>query len=155
MNTKLICSQATNMSEAHLASELRGNTLRVYWYLINSANSSIGPRDVQRKLDFSSPNLAVYHLDKLVDLGIVEKIAGEYHVTRIVDVGVLKQFTKIRGFFFPRQIIYASMWTTLLVFFIYEFRAVNFYSVFALLFGLLGAGILWFEALSNWRNRPS
>ncbi len=143
------------MNDGRVASELQGNTLRVYWYLINSSKDSVGPRDVQRKLGFSSPNLAVYHLEKLVDLGVVEKVQGEYHVTRIVDVGVLKQFTKIRGFIFPRQIIYASMWTTLLIFFLYEFRQVNFYSVFALVFGLLGAGILWFEALKNWRNRPS
>ncbi|MCL5949764.1 MAG: hypothetical protein M1490_04735 [Candidatus Bathyarchaeota archaeon] len=142
------------MNNARLASDLQGNTLRVYWYLVNSSKASVGPRDVQRKLGFSSPNLAVYHLDKLVELGVVEKVAGEYHVTRIVDVGILKQFTKIRGFMFPRQVIYASMWTTLFIFYLYEFREVNFYSVFAFLFGLLGAGILWFEALNTWRNRP-
>jgi hypothetical protein len=142
------------MSNARLASELQGNTLRVYWYLINSTKTSVGPRDVQRKMGFSSSNLAVYHLDKLVELGIVEKVAGEYHVARIVDVGVLKQFMKIRGFIFPRQTIYASMWTTLFIFYVYEFRAFNFYSVFAFLFGLLGALILWFETLNNWRNRP-
>ncbi len=143
------------MNEERLASELQGNTLRVYWYLINSSNTSAGPRDVQRKLGFSSPSLAVYHLDKLVDLGVVEKTGGEYHLTRIVDVGILKQFTRIRGFVFPRQILYSSMWSTLLGFYLYEFRAINFYSAFGLLFGLLGAGILWFEALNNWRNRPS
>jgi len=142
------------MSDSRLSSELRGNTLRVYWYLINSSEASVGPRDVQRKMGFSSPNLAVYHLDKLVELGIIEKVSGEYHVTRIVDVGVLKQFTKVRGFVFPRQIIYASMWTSLFIFYLYEFRALNFYSFFAFLFGLLGAVILWFETLNNWRNRP-
>ncbi len=141
------------MNGTDLATGLQGNALRVYWYLINSSEA-VGPRDVQRKLGFSSPNLAVYHLEKLVELGIVEKVAGEYSVTRIVDVGVLKQFTKIRGFILPRQIIYASMWTTLFVFFLFEFRAVNFYSVFALIFGLLGALILWFESLNNWKNRP-
>jgi hypothetical protein len=142
------------MSDTRLASDLQGNTLRVYWYMINSSKTSVGPREVQRKLGFSSPNLAVYHLDKLVELNVVEKVSGEYHVKRIVDVGVLKQFTRIRRVFFPRQLLYASMWTTLLGFFIFEFREVNFYSVFALLFGLLGAGILWVESLNNWRNRP-
>jgi len=51
--------------------------------------------DVQKKLGFSSPNLAVYHLDKLVEIGLAEKVSGEYHLTGTVDVGVLKQFTKI------------------------------------------------------------
>ena len=97
------------MSNPRLSSELKGNTLRVYWYLINSSKTAVGPRDVQRKMGFSSPNLAVYHLDKLVDLGIVEKAASGYQVTKIVDVGVLKQFTKVRGFVFPRQIIYRCL----------------------------------------------
>lgn len=114
----------------------------------------MGPRDVQHKLGFSSPNLAVYHLDKLVELGIVEKNNGEYHITQIVDVGILKQFTKIRGFIFPRQLIYSTMWTTLFLFFLYEFREINFYSFFAFLFGIIGAVILWFETISTWRNRP-
>ncbi len=142
------------MDENQLSSELKGNTLRVYWHLINSSSSSLGPRDVQRRLGFSSPNLAVYHLDKLVELGIVEKNGGEYHVTRIVDVGVLKQFSKIKGFIFPRQLLYASMWTTLFAFFVFEFREVNFYSFFAFVFGLLGVVIFWFEALNDWRSRP-
>jgi hypothetical protein len=93
-------------------------------------------------------------LDKLVDLGIVEKVASGYQVTEIVDVGVLKQFTKVRGFVFPRQIIYASMWTSLFIFYLYEFRSLNFYSFFAFLLGILGTLIFWFEALKNWRDRP-
>lgn len=142
------------MSNPRLSSELKGNTLRVYWYLINLSKTAVGPRDVQRKMGFSSPNLAVYHLDKLVDLGIVEKAASGYQVTKIVDVGVLKQFTKVRGFVFPRQIIYASMWTSLFIFYLYEFRSLNFYSFFAFLLGILGTLIFWFEALKNWRDRP-
>ena len=145
------------LSDERLAAELQGNTLRVYWYLIGSSSGclGVGPRDVQRRLGFSSPNLAVYHLDKLVDLGIVEKVSGSYRVMRVVDVGVLKQFTKIKGFVFPRYILYASMWSTLFGFFIFQFRDINFYSIFGLIFGVLGAGILWFEAANNWRNRPS
>ena len=142
------------MNNSRIESELKGNTLRVYWYLVNSPNTSVGPRDVQRQMGFSSPNLAVYHLDKLVNLGVVEKVNGEYHLTRFVDVGILKQFTRIRGFVFPRQIIYASMWTTLFAFYLYEFRVFNFYSVFAFLFGLIGTVLLWSETLINWRNRP-
>jgi hypothetical protein len=142
------------MSNSRVASDLQGNTLRVYWCLVNSAKNSLGPRDVQRKLGFSSPNLAVYHLDKLVDLGIAEKINGEYRVTQIVDVGILKQFTKIRGFMFPRQLIFASMWTSLFIFFLYEFREISFYSIFACIFGVIGLCILWFEAFSTWKNRP-
>ncbi len=142
------------MNKKNLAADLQGNTLRVYWLLLKSTDNSVGPRDIQRKLGFSSPNLAVYHLDKLVDLGLAEKISGEYHLARTVDVGVLKQFTKIGNMIIPRHIFYASMWTTLLVFFLILLRNINFYSLFALIFGFLGAGILWFETWRNWRSKP-
>ncbi len=142
------------MNEKSQSANLQGNTLRVYWLLLKSQNNAVGPRDIQRKLGFSSPNLAVYHLDKLVELGLAEKISGEYHLTRTVDVGVLKEFTKIGNVIIPRHVFYATMWTTLLVFFLIQFRDLNFYSLFALLFGLLGAGILWFETWRSWRTKP-
>ena len=77
------------MSIENVANKLKGNTLRVYWYLLQSSKNSAGPREIQRKLGFSSPALAVYHLDKLMELGLVEKITGEYHLKEIVDVGAV------------------------------------------------------------------
>jgi len=142
------------LNEKNVAADLQGNTLRVYWTLLKARDNSIGPRDIQRKLGFSSPNLAVHHLDKLVELGLAEKISGEYHLTRTVDVGVLKQFTKLGTMIVPRHVLYASMWTTLLIFFLFQVTAINFYSLFALIFGFLGAGILWYETWRNWRTRP-
>ena len=142
------------MDEERVASELKGNTLRVYWYLLQSPKSSVGPRDVQRKLGFSSPALAVYHLEKLVELGLVEKVSGEYHLTKIVNVGVLKQFLKFGGFIIPRYVLYAAMFTTLFIFFLAHFKEINFYSVFALIFGLLGTGILLYETIRVWRSKP-
>jgi len=118
-------------------------------------SGAVGPRDIQRKLNFSSPNLAVYHLDKLVELGLAEKELGEYHLTKTVDVTLFRQFSRIGNIIFPRQILYASMWTTLLVFYVLEFKEVSFYSLFALIFGFLGAVILWFETWKTWQSRPS
>lgn len=142
------------MDEERVASELKGNTLRVYWFLLRSSKNSVGPRQVQRKLKFSSPALAVYHLEKLVELGLVEKVSGEYRLTRIVDVGVLKQFMKLKGFIIPRNVLYSTMFSTLLAFYLSQFREVNFYSVFALIFGLLGNAILWYETIRVWRSMP-
>ncbi len=134
--------------------ELQGNTLRVYWVMIQNSKSSVGPRDIQRKLGFSSPNLAVYHLDKLVELGLAEKNLGEYRLSDEVNVGVFREFTKIGSYMLPRQLLYASMWSTLLVFLIFTFKVLNFYSLFALVFGLLGFVIFWFEAWKSWNSRP-
>ncbi len=142
------------MEDDKIESELKGNTLRVYWTLLKSQSGSIGVREVQRTLKFSSPALASYHLTKLEELGLVEKTNGEYHLRREVRVGVLRQFTKIGTFMLPRYAFYAALLTTLLLFYLTQLREVNFYSVFALVLGLLSTGILWYETLRAWRQKP-
>lgn len=140
--------------EDKIASVLRGNTLRVYWHVLRSRDGVVGVRDTQRALGFSSPALAIYHLDKLTELGLVEKTRGEYRLVKAVKVGVLKQFVRFGTFVLPRYFLYATMYTTLLIFFLTQFKQVNFYSVFALVFGLLGTGILWYETARAWNQRP-
>lgn len=140
--------------EESIASKLKGNTLRVYWKLLRSSDGVAKVRETQRSLGFSSPALALYHLEKLMELGLVKKTRGEYHLAKTVNVGVLKQFTKVGSFLLPRFTLYATMFTTLLTFYVSQFRTVGFYSVFALVFGVLATGILWFETVRTWKQRP-
>ena len=142
------------MSKENVAPELKGNTLRVYWYLLQCSKNFAGPRQIQRELGFKSPALAAYHLDKLMELGLVEKIKGEYQVTEVVDVGVLKQFMKLGSFIVPRYVTYATMITILFGFFLSQFREITFYSLFALIFGTLSIVIFWYETIRVWRSRP-
>lgn len=137
-----------------IASVLNGNTLRVYWFLLKSANGSVGARETQRALGFSSPALAVYHLDKLNELGLVEKTNGEYKLVKTVNVGILKQFVRFGSIMLPRYLLYATMFTTLLVFYLTQFRRVDFYSVFALILAVLSTVIMWFETVKTWRQKP-
>jgi hypothetical protein len=142
------------LDENTLASVLRGNTLRVYWHVLRSSDGAVGVRETQRALGFSSPALAIYHLDKLTELGLIEKTSGEYRLVKAVNVGVLKQFVRFGTFVLPRYFLYAMIFTTLLIFFLIQFRQVNFYSVFALILGLLGTGILWYETARAWTQIP-
>lgn len=142
------------MEDDKIESELKGNTLRVYWTLLKSQSGTAGVREVQRTLGFSSPALASYHLTKLEELGLVEKTDGEYRLKREVRVGALKQFAKLGTFMLPRYSLYATLFTTLLIFYLTQFRQVNFYSVFALLFGVLSTGVLWYETYRVWRQKP-
>jgi DNA-binding transcriptional ArsR family regulator len=144
----------SELSNEEIASKLKGNTLRVYWALLRSKDGIIGVREVQRLLKFSSPALASYHLSKLEELGLVKKENGDYRLIREVKVGVLKQFTKIGSFMLPRYTFYASMLTTLLVFYLTQFREVNFYSIFALIFGGLSTAIMWYETIRTWLEKP-
>ena len=142
------------MSEETVESALKGNTLRVYCFLLRSSNGVVGARETQRALKFSSPALAVYHLDKLTELGLAEKTNGEYRLVKAVNVGVLKQFVRFGAFMLPRHFLYATMFTTLLLFFLTQFNRVDFYSTFALFLGLLATGIMWYETFKAWRQRP-
>jgi len=140
--------------EEKVASVLTGNTLRVYWFLLRSSDGLVGARETQRALGFSSPALAVYHLDKLAELGLVEKTDGEYRLVKTVNVGVLKQFVRFGAFMLPRYLLYATMFTTLLIFYLTQFRRIDFYSVFALIFALLATGVMWYETVKAWREKP-
>jgi hypothetical protein len=142
------------MSEGTVESVLKGNTLRVYWVLLQSPTGVIGARETQRALKFSSPSLAVYHLDKLTELGLADKTNGEYCLVKAVNVGVLRQFVRFGAFMLPRHFLYATMFTTLLIFFVIQFKQINFYSTFALIIGLLATGIMWYETIKAWRQKP-
>ena len=142
------------MSEENFESVLKGNTLRVYWFLLQSPTGVVGARETQRALKFSSPALAVYHLDKLTELGLADKTNGEYRLVKAVNVGVLKQFVRFGALMLPRHFLYATMFTTLLIFYVVQFKQVNFYSTFALVLGLLATGIMWYETAKAWRQKP-
>jgi hypothetical protein len=142
------------MSEEKIESVLKGNTLRVYWFLLRSTNGVVGARETQRALKFSSPALAVYHLDKLAEFGLAEKTNGEYRLVKAVNVGVLKQFVRFGSLMLPRHFLYATMFTTLMIFYLTQFNRVDFFSLFALVLGLLATGIMWYETFKAWRQKP-
>jgi hypothetical protein len=146
--------EMAEFNEEKLASELRGNTLRAYWALLNARDGTMGPRELQRRLGFSSPALASYHLNKLRELGLVSHEGGDYRLLVEVRVGVLKQFIKLGTFLLPRYVLYATMFTTLLAYLVANLGEPTFYSSFALLLGALGTGIFWYETIRVWRQRP-
>ncbi len=142
------------MEEKKIESELKGKTLQLYWYMLKSGNSSVGVREVQRALKFSSPRLAAYHLEKLEALGLVENKQGEYFLVREVKVGVLKHFLRFGRFLLPRYVFYAAMFTTFLIYVLVKFEEVSTYSVVALILSVLGSVIFWYETIRTWRQKP-
>jgi hypothetical protein len=84
--------------------ELEGNTLNVYAYAVKEGRP-VGPRDVMRGANLSSPSVAYRQLQKLENLGLMEKNPyGEY---------VVKERTSISGHLWigrnlvPRLVFYA------------------------------------------------
>lgn len=68
--------------------ELEGNTLNVYAYIVHTAKP-VGTRDVTRGAMLSSTSVAHRHLQKLEDIGLIEKNNyGDY---------ILKEKANING----------------------------------------------------------
>ena len=137
-----------------IESQLKGKTLRVYWYILTSASSSVGVREVQRALGFSSPTLAQYHLEKLRELRLVKKESGEYRLTAEIRVGVLRQFLRFGTVIVPRFVLYAVLFTVLLGFLLVIVVEVDLLSVYAFVLGILGTAIFWYETMRAMKERP-
>jgi DNA-binding transcriptional ArsR family regulator len=135
-------------------SEIHGTTLRVYWFLFKSPRP-VGVRETQRALSLSSPSIALYHLEKLRELGVVDKSAdGQYALKEQVQVGSLKAFLKVGRVILPRYLFYAVFLSTAVL--VYSVEALlQFGSVepAAVVLGAAGAGISWYECVRMWRDR--
>jgi hypothetical protein len=141
---------------AFLESALKGKTLLVYWYLLEQPEHMVGVRQVQRALSFSSPSIAVHHLDKLQDLGLVsKKDTGEYVLEEEVKVGILKLFAHMGRFIVPRYLFYSILFSTMLVTYLAVCAIGQIpLSFYALIFGSIGSIIFWLETVRLWRARP-
>ncbi len=72
----------TNMD----AEALEGKTLNVYSYVVKEGKP-VGPREVMRGANLSSPSVAYWHLQKLEACGLLEKNAyGAYVVKEKVNI---------------------------------------------------------------------
>lgn len=137
-----------------LESKLKGTTLRVYWYLLRSGEPTT-LRRLQRSLGLSSPSIASYHLEKLVDLGLVEKVRGDYELKKTISLEVMKSFVRISHLMIPRYTFYAATFITLLIIFLVMYsNPLSEQGVFALVFGIVGSLVTSYETWRQWKLRP-
>ena len=143
--------------EKIIESELKGLTLRIYWHILSlNKKEAIGVRSVQRALNLSSPSVASHHLEKLKNLGLLEKDqTGEYRLVSQVKVGILRNFVGVLGVLLPRYLFYSTMFTAMLVLYpiLYppDFSAHN---LMAFVFGISAVAVSWNETIRVWRMRP-
>jgi hypothetical protein len=104
------------MSGVRLEKEVAGeyNTFQVYLLMLKVKKAS--GREVAEQLGFSSPSLAVHHLEKLSSLKLVSK--DHYGVYEVVPrkFGILKFFIVVRRFIVPRTFFYAILYAVMAVF---------------------------------------
>jgi hypothetical protein len=92
--------------------EPEGTTLNVYSYVVKQGRP-VGPRDVMRGANLSSPSLAYWHLQKLENSGLLQKNkSGEY---------IVKEKTSISGHIWigrnlvPRLMCYSLFFLGILI----------------------------------------
>jgi hypothetical protein len=137
--------------------ELEGLTLIVYLYVVRKGKP-VGPRDVVKGASLSSPSVAYRHLQKLEDLGYLQKNNyGEY---------VTKNKACVRGYMWlgrrmvPKMLVYALVFmiilTVELVVFVLHYSVENymFKVFFVLLLLVTGSAMTVFavEALLHRRR---
>lgn len=130
--------------------ELKGKTLQVYVYMLKK-REPIGVRELQRDLNFSSPSVANYHIEKLIDLNLVSKDEyGRYYISQKAQISVLESFVNVGGRTIPRMSFFAAFFTTLLIaYVVLNTETIN---IHALGFAIAGAVAFWFETVRVWRR---
>lgn len=144
------------MDDAHIESELKGKTLLVYMHILKVGQETVGVREVQRALGFSSPSVAAYHLQKLQDLGLIENAYGDYRLIKEIKVGVLRSFVSVGGVMLPRFLFYAVLLTSMLITFVTTYPLVPTREyIITLVMGLVPTTVFWYETIKIWREKPS
>ncbi|MFY3740610.1 MAG: putative DNA-binding transcriptional regulator [Candidatus Nitrosomirales archaeon] len=131
--------------------ELKGKTLQVYVYMLKK-KEPVGVREIQRDLNFSSPSVANYHIEKLVSLNVVSQDEyGRYFLAQKAQISVLESFVNVGGRTIPRMSFFAAFFTTLLVaYIVLNLHSINIHAVG---FAIAGAAAFWFETVRVWRRR--
>ena len=81
----------------------------MYLHIVTSEKPQ-GVREIWRALNLSSPSLAQYHINKLVELALIEPSHdGKYQVNEIERIGALRNFVLLRGRLIPRLMFYGAL----------------------------------------------
>lgn len=87
--------------------KLEGITLSVYLHVVRKGKP-VGPRDVMKAVNLSSPSVAYRHLQKLEELGYLQKNEyGEY---------MAKNKARVAGYLWVGSRLIPKMWSYALVF---------------------------------------
>ena len=137
-----------------IESELKGTTLRVYWEVFRSPRP-IGVREMQRLIRFSSPSTALYHLEKLRELGVVRKDEqGRYQVVEGIKPNQFRSFLRIGRIILPRFVFYTVFFVAAVI--MYLVQSLNTGTapdVMALILGTSASLVCMYEAVRIWRDR--
>ncbi|HEX7031669.1 MAG TPA: hypothetical protein VF172_01590 [Nitrososphaera sp.] len=133
-----------------LERRLSGRTLQVYLYL-QKRKQPAGIREVQRDLGLSSPSVAEYQIEKLVEMGLASRDSyARVYVTKRVKVKAMQSYVNLGRFMVPRLAFYGSVFTAATALYvIFSYDSLSPYGV-AVPSG--AAAIFWFETWKMWKQ---
>jgi hypothetical protein len=131
--------------------EVRGNTLKVYLYLLKHGPSEL--RDIQRGLGLSSASLASYHLGKLSEAGFVlQDEHGKYSAVKEASDRVLEGYSKMGPTIVPQLFFFALLFTILTAFFSFEALYTSSFTVYLIIVCATMVIVFWYETARLWRK---
>lgn len=132
-------------------SQIKGNTLRVYLYIVKRGPCEF--RDIQHDLGLSTSSLASYHLGKLMeDKYITQDEQGRYSSTRDRSTELLEGYLRVGKSLFPQLFFLAILFSILVAYFSITIATDpgDVYYLIAIATSTVVA--LWIEALRFWQR---
>jgi hypothetical protein len=131
--------------------EIRGNTLKVYLYLLRHGPSEL--RDVQRGVGLSSASLASYHLRRLTEAGFVTQDEhGRYSAVKEASDRILEGYSRIGPAIVPQLFFFALLFTILVTFFSFEALYAPGFTVYLAAVSIAMVIVFWYETVRLWRR---
>ena len=139
--------------------QLDGITLNVYLHIVRK-RKALGPRDVMKAMDLSSPSVAYRHLQKLDDLGYLQKNEfGEYTIKNKAHIA---GYVWVGRRLMPKMWIYSIVFLGILLFELYvlvehlPYENYEFKDFFTIIMLITGAAlaVFTFEGFLQIRRKP-
>lgn len=133
--------------------QVYGKTWDVY-HCIMTSSDPIGVREIWRKLRLSTPSLTQNHINKLLELELIEVTPqGEYVSNDVERLETLKSFLALRGLMIPRMVVYAALLSGILLSYItfWPWRG-DFRDIVVLGVTLFSVSTFLFEAVKQYRG---
>ena len=131
--------------------EIKGNTLKIYLYLLRHGPSEL--KDIQRGVGLSSPSLASYHLGKLIEASFVtQNEYGVYSAVKEASDRVLEGYARVGSAIVPQFFFFAVLFTVLVAFFSYATLWLSGFTPYLVVVAAAMVVVFWYETWRLWHR---
>ena len=128
-----------------------GTTLRVYRVLYREGKPQ-SVNEIQKKANLSTPSLAYYHLNKLVDHGLAKEKDGGYVVDRVI----FENMIRVGRSLIPLQATFTAFFATVIIGLVVLLRSYASSSpgifLFALITNCISCAIFAYQTVMSFRQ---